>query len=111
MKERPTIIELDRADGAYEPGETLRFRCRIPDTQGVVKALEVSVLWYTEGKGDEDHGVIHQERLRGEDEWFTESQQFKQRLPNSPLSYHGVIFKIRWFWLRCARLKTIRLPY
>ena len=63
-----------------------------------VQAVEASVLWHTEGKGEEDMGVHFFERLPGdaEDGDLRPLQRFRTTLPSSPLSYSGAIFTIRW---------------
>ena len=55
----PTVsIRLDGNGRAYRPGERFGGEYvfhELPACQ--LRALEVSVLWFTEGKGDEDLGV------------------------------------------------------
>ena len=52
------MIRLDGNGRVYRPGETLSGEYRIESLDASqVKAIEVSVLWYTEGKGDEDMAV------------------------------------------------------
>lgn len=66
--------------------------------------MEVSVLMYTEGKGEEDLQVHHFERLNASDlarRDLNEDQPFTTRLPYSPLSYDGELLRIRW----CVRLR------
>lgn len=97
-------VQFDRAARVYAPEEQLAVRY---DVEGVspdsVRALERSVLWYTEGKGEEDLSVHHFERLDDaahRSEAFP-SGAFSVQLPESPLSYEGVIVKIRW----CVRIR------
>lgn len=69
-----------------------------------IQAVEASVLWITEGKGEEDMGVhFFERRLPGdaEDGDLRPMRRFRTRLPNSPLSYWGAILTIRW----CVRLR------
>jgi len=66
--------------------------------------VETSVLWYTEGKGEEDLQVHHFERLGAAElliRQLSEDQPFATRLPYSPLSYDGQLLRIRW----CVRLR------
>ncbi len=69
-----------------------------------LEAIEVSVLWHTEGKGDEDLHVHHFQRL---DEnhirrlGLADEQALKCDLPVTPLSYHGRLISVRW----CIRLR------
>ena len=90
----------------YRPGELLTGTFYIgPCDLDDVKSVELSVLWHTEGKGDEDMAVHHFQRLEPSSlEWreMDRPLPFSTRLPNSPLSYNGVILKILW----CVRLRV-----
>jgi hypothetical protein len=69
-----------------------------------IQAVEASVLWYTEGKGEEDMGVhFFERRLPGDEDDgdLRPMRRVRTRLPNSPLSYRGAILSIRW----CVRLR------
>lgn len=100
-------IDIWFPDGkdAYEPGDVLECRYRIVDPGDLqFHSLEASVLWYTEGKGEEDLLVNRFERrvassTRGE---LLQEQVIRATLPNSPLSYEGVIVKLIW----CVRIKA-----
>ncbi len=91
---------------AMEPGELLDFQVSIQRVAPeLVDRLEISVLWFTEGKGSEDRGV-HFFRSLSQTELgvgcdFAEPKRFSTVLPNSPLSYDGKLFHIRW----CVRLR------
>lgn len=105
MDEPRVVIRLD-ADCEYQPGDTLSgeyvLQSILPDQ---IKAVEVSFLWYTEGKGDEDMAVHEFRRSSAEEgDWFAPNrpQRFSVALPNSPLSYDGLILKIRW----CVRVRV-----
>lgn len=91
-------VHFDRADRSYEPGDAIHVRY---DVVGLgserLRAVEHSVLWYTEGKGEEDLSVHFFERAAKPDA----AGMFSATLPRSPLSYEGVIVKIRW----CARVR------
>ena len=97
-------LQFDRADRRYEPGDWIAARYRIEglgDEQ--LEAVEHSVLWYTEGKGEEDMGVHFFERVADGKAAIDGAGgvSFRARLPASPLSYEGLIVKIRW----CARVR------
>ena len=97
-------VEFDRADRVYEPRRELGIRYRIEGAEPeVVRAIERSVLWYTEGKGEEDLGVYFFERVSTPEtiDRVVPEGTFALQLPPSPLSYEGVIVKIRW----CIRLR------
>jgi len=106
MNDWEISIRLIGDDHSYQPGETLsgEFFVQIDEPQDI-RAVEVSVLWFTEGKGDEDMAVHYFERISNENGQFIDmrkSQQFATELPESPLSYDGVIVKIHW----CVRIRV-----
>lgn len=105
---RPAVprvgMQFDCTERVYAPGQELAVRY---DVEGVatesILAVERSVLWYTEGKGEEDLFVHHFERL---DDASRRTEALPSgtiacQLPSSPLSYEGVIVKIRW----CVRIR------
>lgn len=88
----------------YDPGEWVTVEYCIDGLNGErPRALERSALWYTEGKGEEDIGVHSFERFATAEtvERVVPEGTFAIQLPTSPLSYEGVIVKIRW----CIRLR------
>lgn len=95
---------FDHPDRRYQPNDRLAVRYEIsglgPER---VRAVEHSVAWYTEGKGEEDLGVHHFQRISDEALLppATMTGSFGTDLPASPLSYEGVIVKIRW----CVRVR------
>lgn len=95
---------LDQDDEVLFPGETLSGTYAISGLeQDAVRAVEVSVLWQTAGKGDENLGVHYfwrREAREGMDD--IASGTWSVVLPASPLSYHGVLFRIVWL----ARLRV-----
>jgi len=100
----PVITVLfDHPERRYEPGDLVTVRYRI-DGLGdeSVRAVEHSLLWYTEGKGEEDLGVQFFERVEAVVRSGGDMVAFAAHLPASPLSYEGVIVKIRW----CARIRV-----
>ncbi len=106
MNEPHVTIRLDANGRIYRPGETLagEYRLNSFDPEEI-RAVEVSVLWHTEGKGDEDLAVHDFHRLAPENGQRVEllrPGRFSTRLPNSPLSYNGLIVKVRW----CVRVRV-----
>ena len=103
MSSPAIAIQLEPMRRSLRAGETLRGRCRwYADAPDDVKRVELSVLWRTEGKGDEDFGVHYFERLELEDDVTRPAWQlFTTTLPDSPLSYDGPLVKIRW----CVRVR------
>ena len=88
----------------FDPGESLVCEYEIDDQLfETVQTVETSVLWISEGKGDEDIGVhffVRRTRAQLNDDRMS-AYRFETRLPVSPLSYDGEILKIRW----CVRVK------
>ena len=107
MSEAEIIIRLDENGQTYSPGATLSGEYRIEAVEGPsLQAVEVSVLWYSEGKGDEDlavHEFWRKDADSGELGDPRRPDRFSTMLPQSPLSYDGQIVKIRW----CVRVRVI----
>ena len=105
MTELGVIVELDGGRDTFQPGERLAGRYRLVGVESSgVKAVEASVHWFTDGKGDKDHGVhFHEKREAGDPRPLTEGT-FAVELPPSPLSYDGLLFKIIW----CVRVRATR---
>jgi hypothetical protein len=102
----PTIkLTLDAPAAHYQPAEPITGRFSLdPSHSCAVRAIELSILWYTAGKGEEDMAVHHFERLvdePGRPLDLRVPRRFASVLPLSPLSYDGQIVKVCW----CARLR------
>ena len=101
MSESLVIIGFADDRREFEPGETLRAECSVdPPPEEDIVGLEWSVYWRTEGKGDEDSESIveeHDTAAEGDRLDLLGLKPLEVRLPRSPLSYAGVIVKIRWF--------------
>lgn len=93
-------IQIYNDPPAYRPGEVMRFDYQV-DAIAIedLSAVEASVLWQTEGKGDQDFGVHFFERRVPGDEGEEDLRPLRTcyvPLPKSPLSYHGEILQVRW---------------
>ncbi len=123
------IIQFERQLYKYNPGESVSGTFRVVDARpDEVNRIEFSVLWYTEGKGDEDLGVHFFLPILSENGFETAVSDsynnsapsencgsgvqripdpdeltfhFCVPLPASPLSYYGKILKIHW----CVRVR------
>lgn len=98
------FAQFCRPDRRYFPLDDVAIRYEVEGiAEGMPHAVEHSVLWYTEGKGEEDLGVHFFERIvdRRRLPPAVTSERITTRLPPSPLSYEGVIVKIRW----CVRVR------
>lgn len=99
-------VVLDDYRRQYQPGDTLTGEYQL-ESLSVTEpaAVELSVVWHTEGQGDEDMAVHHFERFdreRRPELDLRRPQRFSVPLPRSPLSYQGVIVKIQW----CVRVRV-----
>ena len=103
------MLKLDQASRQYMPGDVLSGEYCLDTLAGQgVSAVELSVMWYTEGKGEEDLAVHYFDRLQPQGSRVVELREprrFSTRLPNSPLSYLGLIVQIRW----CVRMRVFLL--
>ena len=99
-------ISIEHRQRPHAGGERLIGEFQIDAVEAAeLRAVELSILWYTEGKGDEDLGVHHFERWTDEEaagQPLNELRKFNVVLPNSPLSYEGALVKIRW----CVRVRV-----
>ena len=100
-------LRLDgRGNRQYFPGETLAGSYfREESRNDLIDAVEISVLWYTEGKGSRDIGIhTFWRRSNKAGDWIDPRRpgRFSTTLPNSPLSYQGILVKIYW----CVRIRV-----
>jgi hypothetical protein len=119
MSDADLGLWLDGDRTAYRPGDMLSGSYLPPRAVGTVEAAELSVLWTTEGKGDEDLGVHHFERFEYEEDGpgaIRRERRFLTRLPSTPLSYDGIVVKVVW----CVRVRlfldeggerTVEVPF
>jgi hypothetical protein len=96
---------LAGTDRNYSAGDELVCEYQIDAVEAAdIQAVEASVLWYTEGKGEENMGVHFFERrlpADADDGDLRSMRRLRTKLPNSPLSYRGAIVSIVW----CVRLR------
>jgi len=94
-------VELCREDGRYIAGQPIRACWRVGRTTiHEVVGVEVSVLWFTEGRGDEDLHVHHFTRwndMQLQDLDLGAAHEINCVLPYSPVSYVGTLLRISWF--------------
>jgi hypothetical protein len=99
-------LTLCRDDAVYPAGGVLNLKWRISRIDpALISGVELSVLWRTEGKGDEDLSVHEFRRIGREllaETDVSEDQMFACRLPASPLSYHGTLIRLCW----CVRQRV-----
>lgn len=115
------FIRFDGNVRSYLPGEVLSGEVWLESVDAEeIRSVEVSVLWHTEGKGNEDFAVHDFRRLSSDSAQSAPASgespesafakpaasrwtcRFQTALPNSPLSYDGAIIKLRW----CVRVRV-----
>jgi hypothetical protein len=105
LRSTPRVdAQFDRIDRIYSAGDAVSVRYQITGLGGeVVRVVEHSIDWYTEGKGEEDLSVHVFERFEPAPLADASIEgTLTCRLPPSPLSYEGVIVKVRW----CLRVRV-----
>ncbi|HET6881197.1 MAG TPA: hypothetical protein VFI31_13640 [Pirellulales bacterium] len=106
MNDGSVRILLEGNRRVYQPGDVLSGEYQVDSLRWIEPAaVEVSVLWHTEGQGEEDLAVHYFERIDTLDQAgtdFRRPHRFSTSLPHSPLTYQGVIVKIHW----CVRVRV-----
>src|SRR5262245_1517491 len=84
-------VELDRAD--WSPGETLTGRVRLsPELADAAGTLRVEVGWVSESGAEPEQDMQPAEEGPADGG----GRRFTFALPPAPLSYEGVLMKLRW---------------
>jgi hypothetical protein len=88
-------MRIETRDGvnAFLPGETVAgtvgWHFDVP-----AKSVELRLLWYTEGKGDQDVTVVESLPLPNPER--DEVRPFQIRLPAGPFSFSGRLISLVW---------------
>ncbi len=86
-------LEIHLEETAFEPGSELRGRVDWRAEGGAALSVIISLLWFTEGKGTEDVGIVEQV----EDQPSMRSgRDFSFRLPDFPWSFSGDLISLVW---------------
>lgn len=89
-------IQLDESRFAFSPGERLRGEVAWSLSQAP-QSVQLRLLWYTSGKGDQDVGVVdtlafdHLEPAQREDR-----RRFDFAVPIAPPSFSGQLVSLQW---------------
>jgi hypothetical protein len=86
-------IALHDDKTAFAPRETIRGRIEW-NLDATPRRLDLSLFWYTSGKGTRDVGVI--ESLRIDDPGAHGSREFSFTLPDEPFSFSGKLISLIW---------------
>lgn len=99
MTDEPDV-RVELAATAYRPGDAVSGAFVIAGGPPAdAESVELSVLWYTSGKGTEDLGVIFYQGWTAADGTLAalpNPAAFEAKLPPTPWSYDGELVKIHW---------------
>ncbi len=86
-------IQLRDSQTGYAPGETVHgsIRWNVPANP---KGLDLSLLWYTAGKGTRDVGIV--ETVTIDNPGAFGSRDFAFTLPYGPYSFSGKLISLIW---------------
>ena len=90
-----SLIQVDIRDGytAFRPGDVVEGTV-FWQLEPVPAEVEARLFWYTQGKGDQDVGVV--ETLPYPNPAPTERRPFRFRLPAGPFSFSGKLISLAW---------------
>ncbi|TWT40237.1 hypothetical protein [Botrimarina hoheduenensis] len=98
--DEPPELWLDRGGRRYAPGEILTGRYRLGGwREAGLQHLELAVLWYTTGQGEEDlavHDFLRRREATLPRRADESPDMFSTTLPGSPWSYDGQLLKVCW---------------
>jgi hypothetical protein len=98
LEEGPVSLWVDHRT-TFPPGATLTggYTLRAGDA-GVLRTVELSVLWYTDDRGIGEMGVCHYEEraAEGGQAPLYGTRPFRAHLPQGPFSHDGKLVKLRW---------------
>jgi hypothetical protein len=86
-------IELAGGRTAFKPGEAIAGRASWR-VDGDPESVELSLFWYTNGKGTQDVGVV--QRLTFAAPRREDQREFTLPLPREPYSFSGTLISIVW---------------
>jgi hypothetical protein len=86
-------LALHDDEVAFAPRETIRGTAQW-NLDANPRHLELSLLWYTAGKGTRDVGVIETYRL--DEPGAAGSKDFSFTLPEGPYSFSGKLISLIW---------------
>jgi hypothetical protein len=93
----------------YRPGETIRGIVRW-ELDREVDALELRLVWETDGKGTKDSETV--QRVRFDRPLHSGSREFVIKLPDAPYSFSGKLITLSWaLWLVAGKSKqSVKFP-
>lgn len=87
------LVETNNGATSFRPGDvvdgTVRWQLAAPPAK-----IELRLFWHTEGRGDQDVGVI--ETVPFENPGAVDQRSFRVRLPEGPYSFSGKLITLAW---------------
>lgn len=109
---------LERRSKRYLPGDIITGKYSLANwINEELQAIELTLLWYTAGQGEEDFCVHSFQRHElNASEQASLDCSFESVLPASPLSYDGQIVKVCWAvrlkgFFKQGRTKVVEVPF
>ncbi|KPK37951.1 MAG: hypothetical protein AMJ65_13520 [Phycisphaerae bacterium SG8_4] len=86
-------IQLEQNKTALRPGDVVAGTVSWK-LEEQVRQVELRLLWYTQGKGDEDAGLV--ETMTFAQPSLSDQRSFRFTLPNGPYSFSGSLISLTW---------------
>lgn len=77
----------------FAPGEVLEGSTAW-ELEAPPRAVSVALLWYTEGRGDQDVGVVATQDFEAPGQ--RDRRDFAFTIPRGPLSFSGTLISLAW---------------
>ena len=87
-------ISIDQSKAAFCPGEPITGIVSWSELDESTTKLDTRLIWYTEGKGDQDHEVVGSEST--ENPGSSGSIPFMFVAPTRPFSFSGKLISLIW---------------
>lgn len=89
-------LEFPDARRAFRPGERIAVRALwlLEDEVESIEAIEVRLLWHTQGKGDTDLAVVAIERI--DQPGPHGAKDLTIQIPDRPFSFSGKLISLSW---------------
>jgi hypothetical protein len=86
-------LQFDARRDTFEPGETVHGEVAW-ELEEEPSQVELRLFWYTEGRGDQDVGVVEVLPIAGPG--IRDRRSFSFTLPSGPCSFSGTLISIVW---------------
>lgn len=86
-------VEIQNGANAFLPGETVEGTASW-QLDRPAETMELRLFWYTQGKGDQDVGVV--QTVPFPDPGLADRRGFRVVLPPGPYSFSGKLISLLW---------------